>query len=553
MQPRLRPKSKTKMNLTIVLVALSLIALYIAFAPNFSYVESSHCPSLVIGDKAHDIPPLVQDGLVFIPIEAVQTYLDPDLVCEDNQIVITTRDKTLHMRSDVLTAFMNLEPIQLEIPVTTFEGTAYIPQTLIERIYDATLEYHGETGVVTLDKAGVPVLTARLSRVAFLRQDASRKAPIICRLKNNDTLRVYGENRGYYHVRTEKGLTGHVHKSNVVLGTILTPPASPMPPSKPWRPMGQRMNLTWEHVISHNPDPAGIPDLFGVTVVSPTWFSLKDSQGSISSQADEAYIRWAKEKGYSVWPLINNDFNPETTSDMLGNKDARENFIRQLIAFSHLYNFDGINVDFENMYPEDSDNFVQLLRELVPPAHEQGLVVSVDVTPHSLSPTWSLCYDRKSIAQVADYVILMAYDQYGAGSPTPGPVASLPWTESAITRALEEVPAQRLILGIPFYTRIWKEDTQGETTSRAYGMEKSKTFLEERDLRPSLDHSTGLHFAEFEADGVRYSVWLEDETSLENRLDLVNKYGLAGVASWRRGLEAEWVWALIEDRLRGPL
>lgn len=556
MQPEVQPKKRSPLAILIFIGFFSLLAwaLATAYLPNYTMVTLDEGPRFVLEGENLRLSPIVLEDRVLIPIEEVQTNLDPHLVWDDEgRVIVTTAGLTVRLRSDSLTAFVNQEPMELEIAMEVIEDCLCIPASLLETLYGVTTQYHPSTGTVTVDLPGLPVQTGIASTEAFVRAAPSIKSPVLSRQVAGSTLRIYGEDRAHYRVRTPDGLLGYVDKSKVTLGTIVTgSPASPPTPD-PWRPMGERINLTWEHVITTTPEPQDIPEMPGLTVVSPTWFGLKDASGRVSSRADPLYVEWAHARGYRVWALVNNAFDPVLTSEVLRNPDARENFIRQVLAYAALFGLDGINVDFENMHMEDSDYFVQLLRELVPCAHEQGLVVSVDITVLSSNPFWSLCYDRKAIASIVDYVILMAYDQYAAGSPTPGPVASLPWTEWALTRTLEEVPPERLILGFPFYVRLWKEDAQGQVSSTAYGISRGRAIMEAQGVEPEIDEESGLLYGKYQENGTTYSAWLEDPESMGFRVNLVKEYGLAGVASWRRGLEPEWVWEVIAETLRGPL
>lgn len=314
-----------------------------------------------------------------------------------------------------------------------------------------------------------------------------------------------------------------------------------------------RINLTWEQVTPLNPDTSRIGPLPGVNVVSPTWFHLVDSSGEVSNYADLAYTRWAHGRGYRVWGLVTNSFDPDLTRAVLETGKGRRELIRRILAYALLYELDGINVDFENVYPQDGPNLVRLTEELTPLAHRVGLTVSIDVTVKSPNPTWSLFFDRRALGRVVDYVVVMAYDETPAASPVAGPVASLPWVEKGLVGVLEEVPREKLLLGVPFYTRLWKETPLGggrvRTTSLALSMEEAESLLRERGLTPRRDPETGQLFAAFEEGGSRYRIWLEDDRSMAARASLVVKYGLAGIASWRRGYEKPAIWNIIATEL----
>ncbi len=227
--------------------------------------------------------------------------------------------------------------------------------------------------------------------------------------------------------------------------------------------------------------------------------------------------------------------------------------IKQLLAFTQMYSLDGINIDFENVYLKDKQNLVQFVREMTPLMHEQGLIVSIDVTPISSSETWSLFYDRKALVESVDYMMLMAYDEHWASSPKAGSVASLPWVEQSIVALLEEdIPPSKLILGIPFYTREWTEEVKdGKTnvSSRAVFMDRPQRIIKEKNLTPVFLQKPVKTISNTRKTASAKKIWIEDETSVKARIALVNKYHLAGVASWRRGFENPQAWNWIHSTL----
>lgn len=313
--------------------------------------------------------------------------------------------------------------------------------------------------------------------------------------------------------------------------------------------MGERLGLVWEQVEWRTPDTSTIGAMPGVNVVSPTWFRLGEEPGEVENHADPRYVRWAHSRGYKVWALFSNSFELERTRAVLRDSDLRDKVISQILVYAGMYSLDGINLDFENVYQDDGPYLTQFVRELTPLLHEMGLTVSIDVTVKSMSPTWSLCYERKRLAEVVDYVMLMAYDQYGAGSKVAGPNASIPWTKTCIEVTLQEVPAEKLVLGVPFYMRLWKETKEAgvvKVTQRALGMEQVKEWASSEGVLPVYQPETCLEYAEKSVGQDTYRVWLEDAESMARRLELAGTYRLAGIAAWRRGFEDAGTWKVIE-------
>ncbi|WP_420798623.1 glycosyl hydrolase family 18 protein [Paenibacillus beijingensis] len=229
--------------------------------------------------------------------------------------------------------------------------------------------------------------------------------------------------------------------------------------------------------------------------------------------------------------------------------------IQQLLAYAKMYRLQGINIDFENVRTADKANLVQFVRELTPMLHEQNLVVSIDVTPKSNSELWSLFLDRPALIQSVDYMMLMAYDEHWASSPNSGSVASMPWVKRAVDRLVEEdgIPPAKLILGMPLYTRIWTEtigqNGKRKVSSKAVGMDRVREIIAAKKLAPVYDAATGQNYVEYSENGALNRIWIEDALSIKARVDLANRYGLAGVATWNRSFQSDDIWSVIEGAL----
>lgn len=246
-----------------------------------------------------------------------------------------------------------------------------------------------------------------------MRMEPSIKSYIVTTLTADEEVKIYHEENDWYYVQSQDGFIGYVPKKNLIIGQVhLTKAEESEDSYVAWKPFGQKINLTWEHVVSRTPNPDQIEPPKGVNVVSPTWFHIKDEEGGIKNIADKRYVDWAHKNGYQVWGLVTNDFNPDLTHTILSSYEKRRKVILQLIYFAELYNLDGINIDFENVYLKDKENLVQFMRELRPFMREQGLVLSIDVTIKSTSEQWSLFLDRPALGEIVDYMMVMTYDEH---------------------------------------------------------------------------------------------------------------------------------------------
>lgn len=528
--------------------------------------------------RSHQV--MVEDGEFFVPFDLLKLEIDPYLFWdqEGQTVIVTTSNQVITLNSTHLTDVLKEETVELQFPVKEVEGTVYVPYSPFETIYPYELSlFHigNDEGVVELKSLKQPIMFGEIflpfeeeavdeeeqkPRSSYVRTDHTDQAPYVQKLNERAEVIIYEEKNEWYYIRTNEGYVGYVPKEEVHLKGITTQKwEKPNQTVRPWFPTGGKISLTWEHIIRRTPSTDSITPPKGVNVLSPTWFHLEDDEGTLKNIADKRYVNWAHQNGYQVWGLVTNDFNPDFTHEVLSSYTKRKNVISQLLYFSELYNLDGINVDFENVYTKDRENLVQFMRELTPYLHEQGLVVSIDVTIRSQSEMWSVFLDREALGEVVDYMMVMTYDEHWAASPIAGSVASLPWVERGLQGVLEQVPSEKILLGVPFYTRLWKEekDDQGDikVSSKAYSMNGIEEWIAQRNVPIVYDESSGQNYAEYhdQDEDVVYKIWLENEVSMAKRIDLVHKYNLAGVASWRRGFEKPEIWEVIQQGLEKRL
>ena len=372
---------------------------------------------------------------------------------------------------------------------------------------------------------------------------------------------VFEEYSNWYRVRSLDGILGYIEKKYVAVRRYVDRLA--LTESKPtaWKPDNGKIMMVWEQVssIRANPDTGAIPDMPGLDIVSPTWFNLTDRDGTVESRASTEYIEWAHRRGYKVWALFSNTMNDiNMTSAFLNNSLARENAIRALLAYAAILDIDGINLDFENVYLADKDALTQFVRELSPMLREQGLTFSVDVNIPDGSDTWSKCYDTPAIADTADYVNLMAYDQFGARSTESGSVSQLSWVEYNLQKLIDRdgVPPEKILLGIPFYTRVWQMGNANAapgdqpSDSSAVGMRTAIGGVFDNDGDIEWDEESGQFFCRYDKGGKTYHVWIEDPHSANMRSSLVHKYALAGVSAWSRNFVIPDIWDVLNRNLK---
>ena len=428
------------------------------------------------------------------------------------------------------------------------DGTVYISLDVVKEYTDLDYAYYSDPNRVVIrnDWDGVEQATVQ-SDTAQVRQKGGIKSLILADVQKGDTL-LYLENLdNWCKVMTADGYTGYIQTKDIAEPEAIEARTAKKD-SYERITRDHKINLVWHQSTSTESNDAMAEmtaEMTGVNVISPTWFSVTDETGTISSLASADYVKLAHDAGREVWGLIDN-FNEafDETTD-LAYASVRSRIIEQLLAEAASCGMDGINVDFENLKEAGIPHYLQFLRELTSAAHEQNLVVSVD-TP--VPQSYTMYYQRGEQARFVDYMIVMAYDEHFAGSEEAGSVSSLPFVQQAVEEMTRVMPADQVICGIPFYTRVWTEKFgQSAITSEVLGMDGAKNYAKENQMTETWDASLGQNVATVETSDARYTIWMEDEQSMEEKLKVIQSADLAGVAEWKLGFERADVWSLISE------
>lgn len=319
----------------------------------------------------------------------------------------------------------------------------------------------------------------------------------------------------------------------------------------------EKITMTWEAVYSRRTDVSKLYDMPGLDVISPVWYEVINENGELSSKKQDDYIEWANNKGYTLWPAVTNSFDPDLTHEILTSIETRSMVIDKLLNIYVSNDFKGINIDFENIYKDDKERLSQFIAELTAAFHREGMLVSIDVTFAGGSDNWSKCYDRRVLGQWVDFVVIMSYDEHWGSSPVSGSVASINWLDKNLALLIQEVEPNKVIMGIPFYMRVWFERPHKEVvnsmkvTSDAITMFKMENILASADHNILWDENAGQNYISFidPEDNAVKKIWIEDAESLKVKLSMVHKYQLKGIASWRRGYELQSIWGVLKETL----
>lgn len=428
------------------------------------------------------------------------------------------------------------------------DGKVYISLDVVKEYTDLDYAYYSNPNRVVIRNEWDGVEQAMVqSGTAQVRQKGGIKSLILADVQKGDTL-LYLENLdNWCKVMTADGYTGYIQTEDISEPEAIEARTAKKD-SYERITRDHKINLVWHQSTSTESNDAMAEmtaEMTGVNVISPTWFSVTDETGTISSLASADYVKLAHEAGREVWGLIDN-FNEafDETTD-LAYASVRSRIIEQLLAEAASCGMDGINVDFENLKEAGIPHYLQFLRELTSAAHAQNLVVSVD-TP--VPQAYTMYYQRGEQARFVDYMIVMAYDEHFAGSEEAGSVSSLPFVQQAVEEMTRVMPADQVICGIPFYTRVWTEKFgQSAITSEVLGMDGAKNYAKENQMTETWDASLGQNVATVETSDARYTIWMEDEQSMEEKLKVIQSADLAGVAEWKLGFERADIWSLISE------
>jgi spore germination protein YaaH len=402
---------------------------------------------------------------------------------------------------------------------------------------------------ITCEFGEVPVAEAK--KKGEVRYQAGPKSGVLTEVQKGDLLYIVDEGdrpvENWTKVRTLDGFIGYIKDNRLKEASTVTLTTDFEESVYSSLTKDYTINMAWHQVTNTEANSQVVEKLAaakGVTTISPTWFAIKDNEGNIRSLASSDYVNYCHQKGIEVWGLVENityEGQIDITS-VLNKTSSRQNLVNQLVAKAIQYDLDGINVDIESLPGEAGDGFIQFVRELSIMCRRNNIVLSVD---NYVPMAYNKNYNRKEQGIVADYVIIMGYDEHFAGSETAGSVASIGYVKNGIEKTLEEVPANKVINAVPFYTRLWCTDNSGKVTSSALGMNEADRRLAKQGVTPEWDEETAQYYGEFQgSDGV-YQVWLEEERSIEEKAKLIKEYNLAGVASWRLGYERDEIWEVL--------
>ena len=550
--------SKIILNIFIVVIFLALLGGVFYFSPNYIREDYEGKTKVLINNnnvtlKMKNDVYIDDNNNVFFSLADVRNYFDKYIEYdkENGDIVTTSEINIAKMSTKDNKITINGEEEELNSSAIERNDTIYIPFSEIsEKVYDVDLEYIQDTNTIIIDSLDRKQEVANTTKETKLKYKPQTLSGTLEKLEANEEVVYIEETNNWVEVRAKDGTIGYIKKED--LGNVEVEREA----KEYIERVEGKVNLVWDYYSEYvdAPDRTG-ENMDGVNVVSPSFFSLtRGSNGEIYDNAEDGgaeYIKWAHNNNYQVWAMFSNNSLKDTTSQILNDYEKRETMIENLMNLVEEYNLDGVNVDFENMNESDKDVYSRFLIELAPRLKKIGKTLSVDVTAPDGSETWSLCFDRNTIANVADYIVFMAYDQYGTSSNKAGTTAGYNWVEANIKKFLgqEDVDPEKIILGIPLYMRLWEEEEDGTAEPEVVNMRNMFDVLPENQ-EATWDEELKQYYVEYEEDGNKYKMWVENEKSVGEKINLANQYNLAGIAFWEKDRETnDEFWTFVKEQL----
>ena len=551
-------KKKFIRNICISLIALIIVAGIFVVAPNYMKEEDDGKIHLLINNTnltssnrlTNDI--IIENGIVYLSKSDVSRFFDNYIHYDEkyNQYITTSDTKVATI--EVGEYKMEVNGISTAIAGTVIERNdiVYLPFSEMAEVYNIDIQNIEKTNTVVVDSLDREQKQAEASKKLSVKLKAKFFSRTVDKVEKGEKLVIISQNsEGWSKVRTESGKIGYVKTKKLVNETLVRENLEEIP-----QIAGEKVSIVWDYYSESKVAPNRNGTSYeGVNVVSPSFFVLKKlGKGEIVDKVGtdgKEYIQWAKGNNYKVWAMFANDSMIETTSEIINDYKVRKQTIEKIVDLAVKYGLDGINLDFENIYQEDKDAFTRFVVELYPRLKDVGMTLTVDVTAPDGGETWSLCYDRDALADNCDYLVFMAYDQNNDSSPKAGPVAGYNWVRTNVEKFLgqEDIDKEKLILAIPFYTRLWTENSEGKVVKTSIVNMKDVDNVIKGKGTTTWNETTRQDYIEYKQGNNTCKIWIENLNSIKEKLNLVIEKDLAGVAFWAKDRESSDVWQLIDE------
>ena len=493
---------------------------------------------------------MVENGRVYLDYHFVKNTINDKFYWDTNEnlLIYTTPIDIIKAEVGSQDYYVTKAKTTADYVIVKVNGSqVYVALDFVKQYSDIAFAYYENPSRVCItNEWNVSVDKCALKKGVKIRKAAGIKSDILYDCKEETPVTILAAENKWSQVVTDDGYFGYVKNTELSRKNTVTLTSDFVKPDYSRLSIGKTVSMGW-HMITSQVANSQLIDLVtqakGLNVVSPTWYRLSDNEGNMTSLADADYVARAHLVGLQVWAMVDDQSSESDNKQIFPYTSKREKLINQLIANAIEYDFDGINIDFEYITGDIADDYIQFLRELSVKCRINGIILSVDDKVPDLGNTY---YNLKAQGEVADYIIMMGYDEHWGADSGAGSVASLPWVENGVSAMAQQVESSKIVLAIPFYTRIWTEDVDGNVRDcSSADMTSAAQALVNHGVEPVWVDSFGQNYGEYDENGNTVRIWLEDSTSIEEKLKLIQKYQLAGVSAWRLGLESSELWNTI--------
>lgn len=522
-------------------------------------LKSEREVAIVLQDVIVEEKAVLKDGVCYFDLASVHKYFNDRLYIDKTEglLLISTPSETVRSVIGTSVYVQGGEEKDAGHLISFVEtvgetSTYYIAADYVKQHANFSYELFTEPNHMQVYTVWEERTVADVNKDNAVRQLGGVKSPILTNVAAGDTVIVLEQMDTWSKVQTQNAFIGYIE--NKMLENerteVPTPVTDYVEPEYTSLTRDYRIGLGWHSVYS----VAGNDTLTevaskakGMNVIAPTWFSLRDNDGNFESFATTTYVEKAHKLGLEVWGVID-DFNFKSNhsadidiNKVLSSTTSRTNLVSGLVAAAQACGMDGVNVDLEQIGSDYGQDYIQFIRELSIECRKTGLVLSVD---NPVPFHFNTYFNIEEQGVVADYVIIMGYDEHGASSKEAGSVASLGYVKQGIDNTIEKVQANKVINALPFYARLWK--TEGaEVTSKAYAMTAMQGLLSDYGMTATWDEETNQNYAMVQSGNAFYQIWIEDNQSILAKVNVMQAYDLGGVAAWRLGLETPEVWDIL--------
>lgn len=511
-------------------------------------ISDSKDAAIVLQNEIVEERARVLDETWYLDLDTIHKYLNDRFYMDRNEdlLLYTLPDDIVKVVIGSSVKETEEGSEDLGYTIARYEGEKlYVAIDYVKQYTNFGYEVFTDPNRVQIDTQWEEMQVASIKKNTQVREKGGVKSPILTDVEKDDRVTVLEQMESWAKVKTADSVIGYVENKRLtnIRSELPIPVTDYTEPEYTSLTRDYKINLGW-HVVAGTAGNDTLQSMVANTkelnVISPTWFKLSDNDGNFTSFASADYVKKAHDMGLEVWALIEN-IEYKNSIDMyqiLSSTSTREKLIDALVAEVQQYGIDGINVDFEQISMDCGEHYIEFIRELSVSCRKNGIVLSVD----NYVPTgYTDHYDRREQGIVADYVIIMGYDEHYAGSAEAGSVASINYVEDGIADTVSQVPAEKVINAIPFYTRIW-ETTGSSISSQAVGMATAEEYVAAHNIDVEWNEETCQNYGEYKSGDTLYQVWLEDEESIRVKLNIMEKYGIGGVAAWRLGFEKPEIW-----------